>query len=247
MLLEVEGLAVGYGDSWICDGVSLSIDRGEVVCLLGRNGVGKTTLLRGLVGLPVAQRGRARLDGRVLSGLPGFVRARHGLAYVPQGRLVFPHLTVAENLRGGTPIGGRGRGFGGVDPAVFDYFPILRERRAQRAGTLSGGEQQMLAIGRALAGKPLLLLLDEPSEGIQPSIVQEIGRIVRRIAAERGLGILLVEQNLKFAAAAADRGYVMDKGRIVADGPVGLLEQDPVVREHLTFAEPAGHTGRKQP
>lgn len=236
MLLEIDGVDVGYGESLICQAISLGVEEGETVCLLGRNGVGKTTLLRSVVGIVPNRAGRVVFDGSDISGFPDHERARLGIAYVPQGRLVFSRLTVAENLRAGTLVGGLG-GFTSLDEAIFGYFPILRERLKQKAGTLSGGEQQMLALGRALAGKPRLLLLDEPSEGIQPSIVQEIRDIMRRIAIERGLAVLLVEQNLKFATAVSRRGYVMDKGRIVAAGNVDDLIQDAVVAEHLSFVE----------
>jgi urea ABC transporter ATP-binding protein UrtE len=240
MLLELAQVEVAYRQSLICQGVSLAVDRKEVVCLLGRNGVGKTTLMRSLMGILPNRAGRILFDGQDVTNLPSHERARRGMAYVPQGRLVFPQLTVAENLRSGTMIGaaGSGRsGFGPVDESLFGYFPILRERLGQRAGTLSGGEQQMLALGRALAAHPRLLLLDEPSEGIQPSIVQQIRDIIMRIARDRNLAVLLVEQNLKFATGASSRGYVMDKGRIVAEGSVAELAKDSVVSQHLTFVE----------
>jgi urea ABC transporter ATP-binding protein UrtE len=240
MLLELQQVEVAYRQSLICQGVSLGVDSNEVVCLLGRNGVGKTTLMRALMGILPNRAGKILFDGQDVTSLPSHERARRGMAYVPQGRLVFPQLTVAENLRSGTMIGaaGSGRsGFGPVDESLFGYFPILRERLGQRAGTLSGGEQQMLALGRALAAHPRLLLLDEPSEGIQPSIVQQIRDIIMRIARDRNLAVLLVEQNLKFATGASSRGYVMDKGRIVAKGSVAELAKDSVVSQHLTFVE----------
>ena len=240
MLLSLEGLDSGYGKSRICQGVDLRVDDGELVCLLGRNGVGKSTLMRAIIGLLPSTAGRIVFDGQDITRLPEYQRARLGIAYVPQGRLVFGRLTVAENLRSGTVIGGR-RLAPSYAADVLDYFPILRDRLGQRAGTMSGGEQQMLAIARALAGKPRLLLLDEPSEGIQPSIVQSIREILRRIQQERKLAMLLVEQNLKFASALAQRGYVIEKGRIVAAGPMADLVSDSVVREHLTFSQEAAH------
>ena len=243
MLLEVEGVDIAYGESLICEGVSVAVDPQEVVCLLGRNGVGKTTLMRGLMGILPNRKGRILFEGRDISRESSYKRARRGLAYVPQGRMVFPELSVAENLRAGTLIGGKDK-FSAVTELVFEYFPILQERMSQSAGTLSGGEQQMLAIGRALAGSPRLLLLDEPSEGIQPSIVQEIREIIKRVAAEQNLAVFLVEQNLKFAMLASTRGYVMDKGRIVTQGSAEDLSKDTVVSEHLTFtAVPRGGRG----
>jgi len=241
MLLELDRVEVAYGQSLICQGVSLSVERNEVVCLLGRNGVGKTTLMRSLMGILPNRAGKILFDGQDVTNLPSYQRARRGMAYVPQGRLVFPQLSVAENLLSGTLIGSatdkNDRSFGPVDQVVFGYFPILRERLAQRAGTLSGGEQQMLALGRALAASPRLLLLDEPSEGIQPSIVQQIRDIIARIAVERNLAVLLVEQNLRFATGASNRGYVMDKGRIVAEGSIAELAKDAIVSQHLTFVD----------
>ena len=238
MLLSVQALDTGYGQGRICQGIDLEVGEGELVCLLGRNGVGKTTLLRSIIGLLPATAGRLSFDGRDITRLADYRRARLGIGYVPQGRLVFGRLTVAENLRSGTVIGGK-RLARGWPEDVLDYFPILRERLNQRAGTMSGGEQQMLAIARALAGKPRLLLLDEPSEGIQPSIVQAIREILRQIQRDRKLAMLLVEQNLKFASALAPRGYVIEKGRIVAKGPMSALVADEVVREHLTFSSEA--------
>ena len=245
MLLRLEQITASYGETAICQQVDIDVDRGEVVCLLGRNGVGKTTLLRTIIGVVPNRSGRILFDGKDISGLPSHARAMAGLAYVPQGRLIFPQLTVLENLRSGTLIGGNGE-FRAVAHEVFDYFPTLRERLHQRGGSLSGGEQQMLAIGRALAGSPVLLLLDEPSEGIQPTIVQQIRGLITRLAAERRLGILLVEQNLKFAIAAAGRGYVMDKGQIVAKGNVAEISREAVVAEHLTFDERKPMAGEKE-
>lgn len=232
-ILDIDGLDVGYGTTIICRSVSLNIEAGELVCLLGRNGVGKTTLLRGIIGLLPVTQGKILFDGADITTATDYERARRGIGYVPQGRLVFRNLTVAENLRSGTMIGGGELGM--YQDEVFSYFPVLKQRLNQAAGTLSGGEQQMLALARVLSGKPRLLLLDEPSEGIQPSIVSEIAVILRRIRDERGLALLLVEQNLKFARSVADRGYVIEKGSIVASGAIDALAEDKVVREHLTF------------
>jgi urea ABC transporter ATP-binding protein UrtE len=234
VLLEIQSLTSGYGKGSICHAISLEVGEKELVCMLGRNGVGKSTLLRAIIGILPVQSGRILLDGEDISCVPDHQRARRGIGYVPQGRLVFAKLTVAENLRSGTIIGGSR--LGPMPEDTFAYFPILKERLKQQAGTLSGGEQQMLAIARALAGKPRLLLLDEPSEGVQPSIVQEIRRILRQISVERSLAMLLVEQNLKFAAGLAERGYVIEKGRIVASGAMDQLMSEDVVTEHLTFA-----------
>jgi urea ABC transporter ATP-binding protein UrtE len=228
---SVEDLHVAYGQSRVCHGVSLQIGVGEAVCLLGRNGVGKTTLLRGILRLIPYREGRCTFDARDISRLATQSIARLGIGYVPQGRELFPDLTVHDNLRLGTIIR-HGRP-GQVPSDVFEFFPILKERLTQRAGTLSGGEQQMAAIARALAGRPRLLLLDEPSEGIQPNIVQQLGEVLGGIRDKTGVALLVVEQNLDFALALTSRGYVMEKGRIVAEGAVDELRRDEIVVTHL--------------
>lgn len=233
-MLSLSAVDLGYGKGTICRSINLFVGANELVCLLGRNGVGKTTLLRGIIGILPCANGQIIFNGSEITTLPDHLRARRGIAYVPQGRMVFGKLTVQENLLSGTLIG-TGK-LGPVPEQIFSYFPVLKLRLKQAAGTLSGGEQQMLALSRALAGRPRLLLLDEPSEGIQPSIVQEIGQILGRIRKEQGLAMLLVEQNLKFACSIADRGYVIEKGQIVASGGREALLQDDIVREHLTFA-----------
>ncbi|MBO0334015.1 ABC transporter ATP-binding protein [Sneathiella sp. CAU 1612] len=233
-MLEIKDLDVGYGTTKICRSITLNVDDGELVCLLGRNGVGKTTLLRGIIGMLPATNGNITFNGVDITTAADYDRARAGIGYVPQGRLVFQKMTVLENLRSGTMIGGDS--LGSYPDEVFSYFPVLKQRLNQAAGTLSGGEQQMLALARVLSGKPKLLLLDEPSEGIQPSIVAEIAEILKRIKRERGLALLLVEQNLKFARSISERGYVIEKGGIVAAGTIDDLAEDDVVREHLTFA-----------
>jgi len=218
-MLSVDAIHTYYGDSHVLHGVSLEVQPGEAVALLGRNGVGKTTLIRSIVGFTPPRDGRIRLDGRDIGGWPSYRIARAGLALVPQGRRIFAPLSVDENLA----IGAR-RGVWSRD-TIEDVFPRLRERRAQSGGTLSGGEQQMLAIGRALMTNPRLLLLDEPSEGLAPAVVREIGRVLVRLK-QSGLAILLVEQNVPLALRVAERVYVMSKGQIVYHGPSSALDDD---------------------
>ena len=212
-------------------GVDLKVSSGEVLALLGRNGVGKTTLMRSIIGLLRPSRGSARLEGDVLTGLHPHQIARRGIAYVPQGRGIFAKLTVRENLLIGTRAAARAQ----IPEEVFEHFPILRERIGQPGGTLSGGQQQMLAIARALCSRPKLLLLDEPSEGVQPNIVQEIGMLIRDIVERSGIAILLVEQNLDLALQTAHRCAFMEKGRIVHEGAPKELEDETILRRHLAI------------
>jgi len=229
-LLEIQGLNTYYGQSHILRDVDLSVARGEMVCLIGRNGVGKTTLLKSLIGLLHPRSGEIVFDGTLLERQPPHKRARAGIGYVPQGREIIPQLTVRENLLLGIEAlpGGVGR-CRSIDPLVFELFPILQDFLSRRGGDLSGGQQQQLAIARALLGKPSLLLLDEPTEGIQPNIVQDIERAVRRITSGTGIGVLLVEQHLHFVKQA-DRYYAMQRGGIVASGPTTDLSQAVVDR-----------------
>ena len=221
-MLTVEGLTAGYADGGtVLHQVGLSLAEGECLALMGRNGMGKTTLLRTLMGHLRPAAGRIVFAGRDIAGRPPFEISNLGIAYVPQGREVFADFTVEENL----VMGVLGKG-GEVPAGIYERFPILAERRRQRAGTLSGGEQQQLAFARAVVGRPKLLLLDEPSEGIQPSIVQAIGRIAAAIAAEENMGILLVEQNLELVLALTTRCLFLENGRIVDETATDTLRRD---------------------
>jgi urea transport system ATP-binding protein len=231
-VLAVSGLWANYGATPILQGVDIKIAKGEIVGLIGRNGVGKTTTMRCLIGLLRATAGSIRVLGQDLTGQPADAFARLGIGYIPQGREVFPRMTVAENLTVGELIGGA-KGKKQPD-LVYQYFPRLAERRNQLAGTMSGGEQQQLAIGRALIGNPALMLLDEPSEGIQPSIVQMICEALKSIRDELGTTILFVEQNLDTILAISERCYVMEKGRITAEIPPGGVTSE-AVRSHLSI------------
>jgi urea transport system ATP-binding protein len=227
-MLSVERLDVAYGGSQVLWGVDLVVPNGSVVCLMGRNGVGKTTLLRAAMGLLPARGGRVTFDGADVTRWSTDRRARAGIGSVPQGREVFPHLTVAENLR----MAGLGCGRAGGFDEALELFPKLRELLSRKGGVLSGGEQQMLAIGRALLTKPKLLMLDEPTEGIQPSIILEIEEAIRRIKTELGLAVLLVEQYLDFAERLADSYVILAKGAVVARGDTRDLNVE-AVRHHL--------------
>ena len=227
-LLEIRGLNTYYGESHILRDVDLSVKAGEMVCLIGRNGVGKTTLLKSLIGLLRPRSGEILLEGSGLERQAPHQRARSGIGYVPQGREIIPQLTVEENLQLGMEAlpGGLARNRR-IDPFIYELFPVLQEFLPRKGGDLSGGQQQQLAIARALLGKPKLLLLDEPTEGIQPNIVQDIEQAVRRIIREQGISVLLVEQHLHFVRQA-DRYYAMQRGGIVASGPTSELSQDVV-------------------
>jgi urea ABC transporter ATP-binding protein UrtE len=232
-MLQVSDIHAAYGSAPVLTGVDLALHESEVLGLLGRNGVGKSTLLRVLIGLLRPTRGSVSLDGMRLTGLSPHRVARHGVAFVPQGRGIFAKLTVRENLLVGTRA--RGNEATTIPEEIFRYFPILRERLEQHGGTLSGGQQQMLAIARALCGRPRVLLLDEPSEGIQPNIVQEIGRLIRQIVESTGTAVLLVEQNLTLALQLARRIVVMEKGRIVHEGGPEDLRDETMLRRHLAI------------
>jgi urea ABC transporter ATP-binding protein UrtE len=213
-ILAVDDLRAGYATGDVLQGVSVSVAAGEVVGVLGRNGVGKSTLMRAVIGLLPARAGAIRFKGEAVTGASADQRARRGMGYVPQGREIFPQMSVIENLRMGRFVNAKS-GKWALDE-VYGWFPILRERARQRGGTLSGGQQEMLAIARALVNGPELLLLDEPSDGVQPSIVQEIGGFIVELVAKKPIGVLIVEQNIDLMQHVAHRAYVMDKGRVVA-------------------------------
>jgi urea transport system ATP-binding protein len=228
-MLNLERVGAAYGGSQVLSGVDLRVEAGEAVTLLGRNGVGKTTLLRSIIGLHRNNQGRVLFDDGDVTGMRPHRRARLGIGYVPQGRGIFPHLTVEENLAmGASALVGRMKGAGDVLERVLALFPTLARLRSRKGGVLSGGEQQQLAIGRALIGEPRLLLLDEPTEGIQPSIVQEIEAALALIRKEFGVAVLLVEQHLSFAWSIAERYYVMQRGAIVRTGSTRGEKPDDV-------------------
>ena len=231
--LLVDDVHSYYGDSHVLQGVSLSLAQGAVVAVLGRNGVGKTTLMRTIIAFTPARRGRVLFAGRDVTRFPAYRIAQAGIALVPQGRRVFTSLTVRENLeiaRGRSAGAGRRVSAHFSFEAVVDLFPRLRERLGNRAATLSGGEQQMLAIARALVAGPRLLLMDEPTEGLSPYVIEEIRQLILRLR-QGGLSILLVEQNVEFAVGVADLVYVMDKGRIASALPPGELMRDQQMME----------------
>jgi len=243
-MLSISGLSVSYDGSRVLREVSLRVPDGQVVCLMGRNGVGKTTTLKAVTGLVRADAGRVDLAGIDLTPLNPDRRARQGLGYVPQGRDIFPNLTVVENLRIGAIA--QGKDLPGELERVLSLFPVLKDMLRRKGGVLSGGQQQQLAIGRALLTHPKVLLLDEPTEGIQPNVIDQIGETIKAIRAggaglggsgarlaNGGIGILLVEQYLDFCLEVGDYFYVMDRGVIVAEGPIAGLN-DAIVRRHLT-------------
>jgi len=228
LMLQASGLNVYYGESHILRNVDLSVPAGQMVCLIGRNGVGKTTLLKTIMGLIQPRTGTINLSGEPLLGKSPDKRARLGIGYVPQGREIIPRLTVKENLLLGLEARPQGRtGKQEISEEIFALFPVLKSMLLRMGGDLSGGQQQQLAIARALMGRPRLLVLDEPTEGIQPSIILEIENAVRQIVASTGISVLLVEQHLHFVRQA-DKYYAMQKGGIVASGPTTELSQDVI-------------------
>ncbi len=230
-MLTVDKVNLHYGAAQALRGVSLTAEPGKITCLLGRNGVGKTSLLRAIMGLQPISGGRIVWEGGVLGRLPPYERAARGIGFVPQGREIFPLLSVRENLETGyAPVKRADRT---VPDLIFDLFPVLKDMLRRRGGDLSGGQQQQLAIGRALVTRPRLLVLDEPTEGIQPSIIKDIGRAILYLKEKAGLAILLVEQYLDFARELADSVAIMDRGEIVFAGKAEDLDNHDV-RRHLT-------------
>jgi branched-chain amino acid transport system ATP-binding protein len=228
-VLQVEGLKAGYGPAEVLFGVTLALHRGEVAALMGRNGAGKSTTMKAVMGLLPARGGRVRLAGTDIAGMAAFRIARLGLGYVPEDRRIFTDLTVFENLEVGRKPARAGRA-PWTPERLFAVFPNLAEMRGRRAAAMSGGEQQMLTIARTLMGNPEAVLLDEPSEGLAPVIVEQMAEAVLRMKAE-GIAVLLSEQNLDFAAAVADRAYVIERGEIRYEGTMEALEADETVRE----------------
>jgi len=229
-ILSIDKLSISIGGSRILREVSLDLSAHRVFCLMGRNGVGKTTTLKSVIGLYKPSSGRVVFEGRDISRMPPEERARAGIGYVPQGRGIFPHLTVAENLLIGA-VAKRKKAKETLD-RVFSLFPIIKDFLSRKGGMLSGGQQQQLAIGRALLTEPKLLILDEPTEGIQPNIIDQIGEAIKLLRKE-SITILLVEQYLEFCKELADNFAILDRGSVVAQGPVGELT-DIVVKQHLT-------------
>ena len=230
-MLQVENANLHYGAAQALRGVSVHVEKSKITCVLGRNGVGKTSLMRAIVGHQPLSSGRITFEGNAFGKSAAYERSRAGVAYVPQGREIFPLLTVRENLETGfAPLK---RGDRQIPVHVFDLFPVLKDMLHRRGGDLSGGQQQQLAIGRALVTKPKLLVLDEPTEGIQPSIIKDIGRAIRFLRDTAGITILLVEQYLDFCRELADHVFIMDRGEIVHQGEASDLDRSDV-RKHLT-------------
>ncbi len=225
-MLTTSELRVAYGQSEVLHGINLSVAPGEIVAVLGRNGMGKSTLMKSLIGLMAAKSGEIRLNGANLTPLKSHKRVAKGVAYVPQGRMIFSAMTVEENIETGLFVRGKSQ----VPPHLYELFPVLKEMRKRRGGNLSGGQQQQLAIARALATEPTVLLLDEPTEGIQPSIILELGRTLKRIRDERNLSIVVSEQVLKFALEIADRILVIEGGRIVHEAARADIDEERVAR-----------------
>lgn len=230
MLLEIKDLRVHYGTAEALKGISISVDEGAIVALIGANGAGKTTTLRTISGLKVPTSGEIRFQGKRIDGMPAHHIVKLGIAHIPEGRIVFAPLTVLDNLRMGAYLRKDKHQIARDLDTMYQHFPVLKERRGQRAGSLSGGEQQMLAIARALMASPKLLLMDEPSMGLSPMLVEEVGNITRDIN-KTGVGIILVEQNARMALSLANKAYVVEVGNIVLEGDAKQLANDEHVKK----------------
>ncbi|MEM5584546.1 MULTISPECIES: urea ABC transporter ATP-binding subunit UrtE [Alphaproteobacteria] len=223
-MLNVAHYHVAYGQSEVLHGLDFTVAPGEIIAIMGRNGMGKTTLMKSLMGIVPTKDGAAAVDGIDITDMKSFERVAKGIAYVPQGRMIFPTMTVQENIETGLIIGGKSK----VPGDIYELFPVLLDMKGRRGGNLSGGQQQQLAIARALATNPKVLLLDEPTEGIQPSIIREMARVLKRIRDERGLSIIVSEQVLSFALDVADRVLVLENGRLVHDEPRANVDEAKV-------------------
>jgi urea transport system ATP-binding protein len=229
-LLELNDITAGYGQTPVLFDINLNVDRGEIVCLLGRNGVGKTTLLRSIIGLNKLNKGNIIYDEKNISKYPTYQRSRNGIAYIPQGREIIPYLSVLDNLKLG--LAASGKKSEKIPSEIYEFFPMLKQHLSRQGGLLSGGQQQQLAIARGLMCNPKIMLLDEPTEGIQPSIVEEIEGTLRRINQEKGITIVVVEQKIEFARQLAHKFFIMEKGAIVAKGSTADLT-DSLLRRYL--------------
>lgn len=230
-MLNIENLIFSYGTIRTLRGISMEMSSGQMTCVMGRNGVGKTTLIRNVMGILQPESGAIRLSDTEVTRMQPHQRAKHGIALVPQGRQIFPKLTVEENLKVG--LQARRDGVRSVPEEIYELFPVLKEMERRMGGDLSGGQQQQLAIGRALAGDPKVLLLDEPTEGIQPNIIQQIGHVLRKLVDEREMTVVLIEQYVDFVREFGHKFYIMDRGRVVADGGTDDLTSE-LVHKHLS-------------
>jgi urea transport system ATP-binding protein len=231
-MLTIKNLSFSYGSIQTLNSVDMEMETGQVTCILGRNGVGKTTLLKNIMGILNPLPGSSiQMDGIQLTSMAPHRRAKSGLGYVPQGRQIFPRITVEENLK--VALQGRRDGSRVIPEYVYELFPVLKEMGGRMGGDLSGGQQQQLAIARALCGDPEILVLDEPTEGIQPNIIQQIGEILRELVEERGMTVVLVEQYLDFVKEFGHNFYVMNRGRVVAEGKTSELSDD-IISKHLS-------------
>jgi urea transport system ATP-binding protein len=230
-LLELNSLTAGYGQTPVLFDVDMNVNQGEIVGLLGRNGVGKTTLLRSIIGLNKLTKGSLAFNNKDITKAPTYKRSRYGIAYIPQGREIIPYLSVLDNLKLG--FSASGKSSKRIPSEIFEFFPMLKEHLPRQGGLLSGGQQQQLAIARGLMCNPQIMLLDEPTEGIQPSIVQEIEATLRRINREKGITVIVVEQKIDFIRRLAQKFFIMDKGAIVARGAASELT-DSLIHQYLT-------------